>query len=178
MLASKGVLTQLGGRTSHAALVARQYGIPTICGCGARADRRRRPHAFTANGVTVKEGDVITIDGTLGEVYNVALDTEPATRDRRLRHLHGAGRTSSASWACAPTPTPPSRPAQAIEFGAEGIGLCRTEHMFLGDERVPLVQDMILAEDEDDPRRGARQAAPACSARTSSASSRRWAAGR
>ncbi len=68
----------MAGAPSHAALIARQYGIPTVCGCGAvKIDESKRE--FTANGVTVKEGDIITIDGTLGLVYNVELDTEPAT---------------------------------------------------------------------------------------------------
>jgi pyruvate,orthophosphate dikinase len=146
MLASKGVLTQLGGRTSHAALVARQYGIPTVCGCGAlKIDDKKRE--FTTDGVTVKEGEVITIDGTLGLVYNVEMETEPATMtgdfgtfmawvDER-RKLGVRANADS-----------PEHAAQAVSLGAEGIGLCRTEHMFLGSERVPFVRDMILAEDE------------------------------
>jgi pyruvate,orthophosphate dikinase len=147
MLASKGVLTQLGGRTSHAALVARQYGIPTICGCGAiKIDDKAR--TVSANGVTLNEGDVISIDGTLGEVYNAALSTEPA----RVTGDFG----TFMAWAdefrrlgVRANADTPEQAAQALEFGAEGIGLCRTEHMFLGEDRVPLVQNMILAEDED-----------------------------
>ena len=149
MLASKGVLTQLGGRTSHAALVARQYGIPTICGCG---DMRINDADRTVNlkGVTLKEGDVISIDGTMGEIFNVALATEPAkvTGDfgtfmgwvDEMRRTKNHGVRANADT--------PEQAEQALELGAEGIGLCRTEHMFMGD-RVPLVQDMILAEDED-----------------------------
>ena len=146
MLASVGVLTQRGGRTSHAALVARQYGIPTICACSAlRIDEHARQ--VKAGGVVVKEGDVITIDGTLGEVYNAALETEPATvtgdfgtfmawadEYRRLGVRANADTAEQAE--------------EAVKLGAEGIGLARTEHMFLGSERVPLVRDMILAEDE------------------------------
>ncbi|OPZ88002.1 MAG: Pyruvate, phosphate dikinase [bacterium ADurb.Bin429] len=148
MLASKGVLTQLGGRTSHAALVARQYGIPTVCGCGAlKIDDAARTASM--NGVTLKEGDIISIDGTLGEVYDRALATEPArvTGDfatfmgwvDEIRKSKGYGVRANADT--------PEQAEQAIELGAEGIGLCRTEHMFLGD-RVPAVQAMILAEDE------------------------------
>jgi pyruvate,orthophosphate dikinase len=147
MLASKGVLTQLGGRTSHAALIARQYGIPTICGCGAvrinEADR-----TVDINGQILKEGDVISIDGTLGEVYDVALGTEPArvtgdfgTFMAMVDEFRKLGVRANADT--------PEQAAQALEFGAEGIGLCRTEHMFLGEDRVPLVQNMILAEDEE-----------------------------
>ena len=147
MLASKGVLTQLGGRTSHAALVARQYGIPTICGCNAvrinSADR-----TVNIGGKTFKEGDVISIDGTMGDVYDVALKTEPAkvtgdfgTFMAMVDKFRVLGVRANADT--------PEQAAQSVEFGAEGIGLCRTEHMFLGEERVPLVQNMILAEDEE-----------------------------
>ncbi len=146
MLASKGVLTQLGGRTSHAALVARQYGIPTICGCGAlRIDDKAR--TVSMNGKVFTEGDIISIDGTLGEVYDRALNTEPA----RVTGDFGTFMAMADSFrklgvrANADTP---EQAMQSVEFGAEGIGLCRTEHMFLGD-RVPAVQEMILAENDD-----------------------------
>ncbi|MDH7570373.1 MAG: PEP-utilizing enzyme, partial [Armatimonadota bacterium] len=147
MLASKGVLTQLGGRTSHAALVARQYGIPTVCGCGAlRINEATR--TISVDGRELKEGDVISIDGTAGEVYDVALSTEPAkvtgdfaTFMTWVDELRKLGVRANADT--------PEQAAEAISFGAEGIGLCRTEHMFLGD-RVPLVQAMILAENEAD----------------------------
>jgi len=146
MLASKGVLTQLGGRTSHAALVARQYGIPTVCGCGAlKIDDEKR--SFTANDVTVKEGDVITIDGTLGLVYNVELETEPATVTGDFGTFMSWADEVRKLGVRANADTP-EHATQAVELGAEGIGLCRTEHMFLGSDRVPLVRDMILADDE------------------------------
>ncbi|MHB9130959.1 MAG: pyruvate, phosphate dikinase [Armatimonadota bacterium] len=147
MLASKGVLTQLGGRTSHAALVARQYGIPTICGCGAlRINEKER--TVDMNGTILNEGDVISIDGTLGEVYIAALNTEPArvTGDFGTFMSYADEFRKLGVRANADTP---EQAAQALEFGAEGIGLCRTEHMFLGEDRVPLVQNMILAEDEE-----------------------------
>ena len=146
MLASVGVLTSRGGRTSHAALVARQYGIPTICGCSAlRIDDEER--LFTANGVTVKEGEVITIDGTLGEVYNVALETEPATVTGDFGTFMAWADQYRRLGVRANADTP-EHAADAVALGAEGIGLARTEHMFLGSDRVPLVQNMILAEDE------------------------------
>ena len=146
MLASKGVLTKEGGKTSHAALVARQYGIPTICGCGAvQIDDTAR--TVSMNGKTFAEGDIISIDGTLGEVYDRALNTEPArvTGDfgefmEFVDSFRKLGVRANADT--------PEQAAQSVEFGAEGIGLCRTEHMFLGD-RVPAVQDMILAENDE-----------------------------
>ena len=146
MLASKGVLTQLGGRTSHAALVARQYGIPTVCGCGAlRINEAARK--FSVNGVEVKEGDVITIDGTQGLVYNVELETEPATLTGDFGEFMGWADEFRTLGVRANADTP-EQAAQAVELGAEGIGLCRTEHMFLGADRVPFVRDLILADDE------------------------------
>ncbi|MHB9036256.1 MAG: pyruvate, phosphate dikinase [Armatimonadota bacterium] len=146
MLASKGVLTQLGGRTSHAALVARQYGIPTVCGCGAlKIDDATR--SFTTNGVTVKEGELITIDGTLGLVYNVELETEPATVTGDFGTFMAWADEVRKLGVRANADTP-EHAADAVALGAEGIGLCRTEHMFLGSDRVPLVRNMILAEDE------------------------------
>ena len=146
MLASKGVLTKEGGKTSHAALVARQYGIPTICGCGAvQIDEQAR--TLLLNGKTFAEGDIISIDGTLGEVYDRALKTEPArvTGDFGVFMEYVDSFRKLGVRANADTP---EQAAQSVEFGAEGIGLCRTEHMFLGD-RVPFVQDMILAENEE-----------------------------
>ncbi|MHB1189472.1 MAG: pyruvate, phosphate dikinase [Armatimonadota bacterium] len=145
MLASVGVLTSRGGRTSHAALVARQYGIPTICGASAlRIDDEAR--AFSVNGVTVKEGEVITIDGTLGEVYDAALETEPATVTGDFGTFM-AWTDEYRTMGVRANADTPEHASDAVALGAEGIGLCRTEHMFLGD-RVPLVRDMILAEDE------------------------------
>lgn len=145
MLAAKGVLTQLGGRTSHAALVARQYGIPTICGCGAvHIDNTAR--TVELNGKTFKEGDIISIDGTTGEVYDRALSTEPARVTGDFGIFMGWADSYRKLGVRANADTP-EQATQSVEFGAEGIGLCRTEHMFLGD-RVPLVQDMILAETE------------------------------
>jgi len=145
MLASKGVLTKLGGRTSHAALVARQYGIPTICGCGA-VEPDEASGTCKIGDVVLKEGDVISIDGTLGEVYGEALSTEPASVTGDFGTLMGWA-DSFRRLGVRANADSPEHAEEAVSFGAEGIGLCRTEHMFLGD-RVPLVQEMILAEDE------------------------------
>ncbi len=146
MLASKGVLTALGGRTSHAALIARQYGIPTVCGCGSlKIDEDKK--VFHVDGVTVKEGDVITIDGTLGLVYNVRLETEPATMTGDFGTFM-AWTDEFRTMGVRANADSPEHAADALALGAEGIGLCRTEHMFLGSERVPFVRNMILAEDE------------------------------
>ncbi|HOK54332.1 MAG TPA: PEP-utilizing enzyme, partial [Armatimonadota bacterium] len=147
MLASKGVLTALGGRTSHAALIARQYGIPTVCGCGdIKIDEQARQ--FTVNGLVVKEGDVITINGTTGEVYNVKLETEPASVTGDFGTFMAWADDVRKLGVRANADTP-EHAAEAVQLGAEGIGLARTEHMFLGSDRVPLVRDMILADNEE-----------------------------
>lgn len=145
MLASKGVLTSLGGRTSHAALIARQYGIPTVCGCNAlKVDDETGE--ITISGKEYKEGDPISIDGTLGYVYHGLMETEPLSMTGDFGTFMGwvdeyrkLGVRANAD--------NPALAKDAVSLGAEGIGLCRTEHMFLGDRAV-LVQKMILADDE------------------------------
>ena len=150
MLASRGVLTAEGGRTSHAALVARQYGIPTVCGLGAlRIDERAR--AIEVNGAVLHEGDVITIDGTTGDVYGQALETEPPTVSGDFNTLMRWADAVRRLRVRANADTP-EQAKLAVSFGAEGIGLCRTEHMFLGP-RLPLVQRAILATDAEERRR-------------------------
>jgi pyruvate,orthophosphate dikinase len=147
MLASKGVLTSRGGRTSHAALVARQFGIPTICGCTElRIDHQAR--TVSANGITLKEGEWISIDGTEGVVYIGQLPTEAPKEAGEVGEIMKWADEFRRLGVRANADTP-EQAAEAVELGAEGIGLCRTEHMFLGD-RVPLVQKMILAETEDE----------------------------
>lgn len=145
MLASRGVLTATGGKTSHAALVARQYGIPTVCGCGVlQIDSKAR--TVSANGSTLKEGDFISIDGTNGLVYQGQVPTkEPQVSGKFAVFMEWAD--SFRKMGVRANADTPEHAAEAVELGAEGIGLCRTEHMFMGD-RVPLVQAMILAEDE------------------------------
>jgi pyruvate,orthophosphate dikinase len=146
MLASVGVLTSRGGRTSHAALIARQYGIPTVCGCSAvKIDDRAR--TFNVGSTVIKEGDVITIDGTLGEVYLAALETEPASVSGDFGTFMGWA-DEYRKLGVEANADNPEHAAEAVALGAEGIGLCRTEHMFLGSERTPLVAAMILAEDD------------------------------
>ena len=147
MLASAGVLTQLGGRTSHAALIARQYGIPTVCGCEAiKIDEEAKQ--IMVNGTVIKEDDIITINGTTGEVFNAKLETEPATVTGDFGTFMAWADEVRKLGVRANADTP-EHAADAVKLGAEGIGLCRTEHMFLGSERVPLVRDMILADNEE-----------------------------
>ncbi|HEY7280413.1 MAG TPA: pyruvate, phosphate dikinase, partial [Actinomycetota bacterium] len=159
MIRSQGILTSAGGTNSHAAVVARGEGIPAVCGAdGIRIDVAGR--TFTAGGLTVAEGDVVTIDGFDGSVYTGELELEQSDLERaragdaeareepiwkafdRLMRRADEGRRLRVR-ANADTP---DQARNARERGAEGIGLCRTEHMFLGTERVQAVRRMIFAE--------------------------------
>ncbi|MCC6187789.1 MAG: pyruvate, phosphate dikinase [Anaerolineales bacterium] len=147
MLAAKGILTSRGGRTSHAALVARQFGKPAVVGVAAMevdVERRR----FTVNGRAFNEGAVVSLDGTSGEVYAGQINTMiPDFNDPYLLKLLSWADDirELGVWANADYPRDAER---ARWHGAEGIGLCRTEHMFFETERLPLVQEMILAKTE------------------------------
>jgi pyruvate,orthophosphate dikinase len=146
MLASKGVLTQKGGATSHAAVVARGNNLPCVAGCEEIAvDVARRQ--FTASDVVIQEGDVISIDGFAGEVYQGAvpmIETEYEKQTDLITLLSWAdeirvlGVRTNADY--------PKDARRAIAFGAEGIGLCRTEHMFFDEKARDAVVRMIMAE--------------------------------
>ena len=142
--AAVGVVTCRGGATSHAAVVTRGLGKPCIVGCEAlRVDLERQ--TLTADGHTVHEGDNISIDGTNGKVFFGALETVRPTLDKLAEAtdlLSWADQVRRRGvWANADTP---NDAAQAIALGAEGIGLCRTEHMFLDPQRLPTVRRMLL----------------------------------
>jgi pyruvate,orthophosphate dikinase len=149
MLAAEGILTSRGGRTSHAALVARQFGKPAVVGVAAlEIDLEKRQ--MSVDGRTIKEGDWISIDGTEGEVFLGQLDTMvPDINDPYLiKLLSWADEFRQLGvWANADYPRDAQR---ARDYGAQGIGLCRTEHMFFETERLPYVQQMILAKTEDE----------------------------
>ncbi len=148
MYASKGILTSRGGTGSHAAVVARGAGLPAVVGCESiRVDYAQRQ--FTVNGseTVVREGDEISIDGSTGEVFLGMIKTVEAdfAHDTNLQTLLGWADEfrDLGVWANADYPRDAVR---SITYGAEGIGLCRTEHMFMEQERLPIVQEMILAE--------------------------------
>ena len=144
MLAAQGIITSRGGRTSHAALVARQFGKPAVVGVESLeidlVDREAR-----MGDITIREGTEISIDGMLGEVYLGALPTVvPDVQDSWLTQLLGWAdefRTLEV-WANADYPDD-ARRARAL--GAQGIGLCRTEHMFFEEDRLPVMREMIMA---------------------------------
>ena len=143
MVAARGILTSTGGRASHAALVARGMGRPCIVGADMiQVDVRDR--SFKADGQVIRQGDEITIDGTTGRVYAGRMPTiapEPTPAMRTLLGWADEIRRLQV-WANADYPRDAER---ARENGAQGIGLCRTEHMFMEEDRLPIVQAMILA---------------------------------
>ncbi|MFC1489459.1 pyruvate, phosphate dikinase [Thermodesulfobacteriota bacterium] len=145
MLAAQGILTSRGGRTSHAALVARQFGKPAIVGVSElEIDMGKRQ--ISINDRIIKEGEWISIDGTVGEVYAGKLGTMvPDIKDPALMTLLSWADQfrSLGVWTNADYPNDAMR---AREYGAEGIGLCRTEHMFFESERLPFVQKMIMTD--------------------------------
>ena len=144
MLAANGILTSKGGRTSHAALVARQFGKPAVVGVAA-LDIDLDSRKMQVNGRAFSEGEWVSIDGTTGEVFAGQVPTiQPDVSDPYLiKLLSWADKFRRLEvWANADYPRDAER---ARRFGAQGIGLCRTEHMFFETERLPHVQTMILA---------------------------------
>jgi len=146
MLAAEGVLTERGGMTSHAALVARGFGIPTVAGC---SDISVGPNSFTVNGKTIKEGDPISLNGTLGEVIDGTVDVVDPEMTGEFGTLLGWADEAKRLGVRTNADTPEDV-ALAIKFGAEGVGLCRTEHMFFAEDRRPIVQAMILSATEEE----------------------------
>ncbi len=150
LIHASGVLTAHGGMTSHAAVVARGMGKPCVAGCeGLSID-------YKAGTVKIGErelgvGDVITIDGGTGDVIIGPVPLVPPAIDENFGTILGWADAFRRLGVRANADTPEDA-AKAREFGAEGIGLCRTEHMFMADDRLPVVREMILARDEDERR--------------------------
>jgi len=176
MNASEGILTARGGMTSHAALVARQMGKTCIVGCGAlNIDYKARQFKTENNSIVVKEGEWISIDGSTGEIFLGNIPTKPseviavlinktikpedapvfqmfneimiwADKYRKLKIRTNADQ--------------PDQSANAIQFGAEGIGLTRTEHMFFGEGKIGPMREMILADDSESRRKALAKILP------------------
>jgi len=144
MVAAQGILTVRGGMTSHAAVVARGMGTCCVSGCG-EIKINEEAKEFTLGGYTFKEGDYISLDGTTGKIYKGDIQTEEASVSGNFGRIMGWAdkyrtlkvRTNADN---------PRDTRQAIELGAEGIGLCRTEHMFFEEDRIPKIRKMILSE--------------------------------
>ncbi len=165
MNASDGILTARGGMTSHAALVARQMGKVCVAGCGTlHIDYQKGEMHAEGKDIVLREGDFISIDGSTGEVIAGQVTTRPSEvlqvlldktldpKDSDIYQMYEQIMTWADKYRKLKIRTNADQPDQcetAISFGAEGIGLCRTEHMFFGGDRIDAVREMILAEDEN-----------------------------
>jgi pyruvate,orthophosphate dikinase len=159
MEVAKGILTSRGGMTSHAAVVTRGMGKCCVAGAGdVVVDEKKRE--MRAKGQTFKEGDWISLDGTTGRVIKGKLDTIPASADdpelQKFMHWAEPFRTLKVR----ANADIPRDAIQARAFGAEGIGLCRTEHMFFGEKKIPHMRAMILADNEKDRRAALKKLLP------------------
>jgi pyruvate,orthophosphate dikinase len=145
MHAAEGILTTRGGMTSHAAVVARGMGKPCVSGAGSiRVDYARG--VMTVGGQALKQGDVITVDGSTGQVLSGRIRMIEPELSGEFATLMGWADAARTLGVRANADTPADARV-AVKFGAEGIGLCRTEHMFFDDERIAAVREMILADD-------------------------------
>src|SRR3954470_11568431 len=173
MFVAQGILTATGGMTSHAAVVGRQMGKPSVVGAGG-LEIDERGKQFRVGGKTVKEGDFISFDGLTGEVKIAQVKSKPS---EILQVLDGSLNAKKSdlyqrferllSWAdrfrrlgVYANADQPDQAELAYRFGAGGIGLCRTEHMFFGEGRIPIVQRMILADTEADRRKALDELLP------------------
>jgi pyruvate,orthophosphate dikinase len=159
MIAAQGVLTSRGGMTSHAAVVARGMGKPAVVGCESIRIFMDEGYFRTADGLIVRHGDVITIDGGTGQVFLGEVPTVEPEMTEELRKLLKLADKYRRLGVRANADTPEAA-AKAREFGAEGIGLCRTERMFNAPNRLPIVREMIMAADEEGRRRALEKLLP------------------
>ena len=144
MVAAQGILTVRGGMTSHAAVVARGMGTCCVSGCG-EIKINEEAKEFTLGGYTFKEGDYISLDGTTGKIYKGDIKTEEASVSGNFGRIM-AWADKYRTLKVRTNADNPRDTRQAVELGAEGIGLCRTEHMFFDEERIPKIRKMILSE--------------------------------
>ncbi len=174
MIAAEGILTARGGVSSHAALVARQMG--KVCVCGASAlNVNYATRTMKVGNQTFKEGDALSIDGTSGTVYAGEVKTAPSEVVQGLIHGDAQARKSGTyknfvqlmKWCAAVTrmhvrtnADSPEQTQNAVAFGASGIGLCRTEHMFFEGDRIDAMREMILAEKTDDRKKALAKLLP------------------
>ena len=149
---SRGILTAIGGKSSHAAVVARGMGRPCVVGASAiKIDEKGKTFTASVGGktITVKEGDFISLDGTTGDVFlGHAKTMEPNLTHASVGKFMGWADEFRGGFGVRANADIPRDAKVARAFGAEGIGLCRTEHMFFAEDRLPHVQQMILARDE------------------------------
>lgn len=176
MNAAQGILTSRGGMTSHAALVARQMGKVCVAGCGSLLiDYKNREIKIEGKNIVLKEGDYISIDGTTGEVFEGRISTKPSEViqvliDKTLTeqqaptfHIYNQIMKWTDKFRKLKVRTNADQPDQAnnaVAFGAEGIGLCRTEHMFFGEGKIGPMREMILADTPEERRKALAKLLP------------------
>ncbi len=165
MEVAKGILTSRGGMTSHAAVVARGMGTPCVAGAGSIVvdEHKKQITVAVANGknVTLKEGDWLSLDGSTGEVFaGQAQTAEPDPRSGTLATFMGWADEFRGSFGVRANADIPRDAKAARNFGAEGIGLCRTEHMFFAEDRIEHMQAMIMARDEKTRRKALQKLLP------------------
>ena len=171
MAVAQGILTSTGGRTSHAAVVARGMGTPCVCGCADVVFKDAK--TITVKGKTYKEGDFLTIDGATGKVYEGQVAVKPATISGDLeKFLKWADEVRAASVRVTPSKQTvkgfdvyangdtPKNAEDAFRFGAKGIGLCRTEHMFFDEPKLTAFQKMIVSENTEDRKANLKKILP------------------
>ena len=144
MVASQGILTVRGGMTSHAAVVARGMGTCCVSGCGD-IKISEEEKKFELGGYTFCEGDYISLDGSTGKIYKGDIETEEATVSGNFGRIM-AWADERRTLGVRTNADNPRDTKKAVELGAEGVGLCRTEHMFFDEERIPAIRKMILSE--------------------------------
>ena len=144
MIAAQGILTVRGGMTSHAAVVARGMGTCCVSGCGD-IKMNEENETFELSGKTYKKGDYISLDGSTGKIYEGDIQTEEASVSGNFGRIM-AWADSFRTLKVRTNADNPRDTANAVKLGAEGIGLCRTEHMFFDEERIPKIRKMILSE--------------------------------
>ncbi len=176
MSVSEGILTQRGGMTSHAALVARQMGKVCVAGCGSlKISYKDRKVSVEGKNIVLNEGDYLSIDGTTGEVIADKIETKPSeviqvlinkTMDPKESQTYQTYE-SLMKWAdklrklnIRTNADQPDQASNAVAFGAEGIGLCRTEHMFFGGDRIMSVRKMILSDNLEDRKKALNELLP------------------
>ena len=158
MAAAQGVLTVRGGMTSHAAVVARGMGTCCVSGCG-EININEHEKYFTLNGEIFKEGDYISLDGSTGNIYKGDIKTAPASISGDFGRLMSWA-DSYRTLGVRTNADNPKDTKKAIELGAEGIGLCRTEHMFFEKDRIPKIRKMILSETVEDREKALNELIP------------------
>ena len=158
MKSAQGILTVRGGMTSHAAVVARGMGTCCVSGCG-EININEHEKYFTLNGETFKEGDYISLDGSTGNIYKGDIKTAPASISGDFGRLMSWA-DSYRTLGVRTNADNPRDTKKAIELGAEGIGLCRTEHMFFEEDRIPKIRKMILSDTVEDREKALNELIP------------------